>query len=68
MSEAFANCKNMFGPEMPVISNRDWEQMRTLSDILVPLELLTKEVCKQNCNILQVSIMLLSFVKMSNVL
>ena len=43
-------------PDFPQLSDSDWEILRNLRDVLVPLEILTKRCCERNFTILQVNV------------
>ena len=48
-------------PDFPQLSDSDWEILRNLRDVLVPLEILTKRCCGRNFTILQVTVNVIEF-------
>ena len=51
--EALEECSKIF-PDSPNLSNYDWRQIQALREVLVPLEILTLNICKSNFTLLQV--------------
>ena len=50
--EALEECRKIF-PDSPNLSSYDWRQIQALREVLVPLEILTLNICKSNFTLLQ---------------